>query len=770
MKQTLILIVGLLLINLTYSQVLLSGKILYEESNLPIEGVSILISSEDKEIGTYTDKNGLYSVKLLKNIEYKIVFSSISTHDYEINTKLESDSSINITLKSKALELEEVAIVTRRRLMESKIDRLVYNISNDPLAKTLNTEELIKRIPLLRIRDNSLSIVGKGNVIVTVDGKLQQIGSGELLSFLNNFDPNNLKNIEVVTAPPANFNAQGNAGIINIVTKKQSLSKEGNWNTIFRTSYSQRSLPGTDNAIAFDYNKNKFSSSVNINYTLTQLNAEFSSRGPDIEETTDRIDKGNRLGAYVNLNYRPSDKHNITSSFNYYNSTNENSYTNTRHFSGFFSSLGERNNEQARLSADINYVFKLDTLGKNISTFISYNSNVPEEKFLSSTLDESTLIKDNLNSYSDLKNNAFSTQVDLHFPYSFGEVDFGMQYYSLQNDAQMKYIFNTQMVNERYLYDERNYAGYISYTSKKIGRFNFKGGLRYERNNTDLIPKGENIDVVHRTKGHLFPTLYAMYTMKNGDNLSLSYSKRINRPSFSTITPFRYYQNVYTYTSGNPLIEPYISDNIQLNYSKGDLYLSLYGQLSKNGYGQIDIFENENWIHTYQNYFDQNRVGLTASYFMTLLKWWEIDLYTNAYFNTTKSNVSYVKNRKGNALTYEVNNRFFLDNKRKFILTINYWQDLPFYNNNIYNKSFGSLDAAININLMNKKLNIGLLISDIANQSITRTRADYTDYSVYRREYFDARIYRISLRYSFGSSSIKSVKRTDKFQDRERIN
>lgn len=770
MKHSLILILGLFLTNLTYSQVVLSGKVLNEDSLLPIEGVSILISSKDNETGTYTDKNGFFSIKLSKDSEYKIAFSSISTHDYQINTKLENDSSINITLKSKSLELGEVIVVARRRLMESKIDRLVYNVNNDPLAKTLTTEELMKRIPLLRIRDNSLSIVGKGSVIVSVDGKIQQIGSGELLSFLNNFDPNNLKSIEVITAPPSNFSAQGNAGIINIVTNQSNPSKEGDWNTTVRSSYSQRSLPGTDNSITFDYNKNKFSSTVNVNYTMTQLNVEFSSKGAGIEETTDRIDKGNRLGAYVNLNYKPSDKHNFSSSFNYYNSTNANNYTNTRHFSGLFASLGERNNEQARLSIDLNYVFKLDTLGKSISTFISYNSNAPEERFLSSTFNESTLVKDNLNSFSDLRNNAFSTQVDLHFPYIFGEIDFGMQYYSLRNDAQMRYIFNTKETIESFLYDERNYAGYMSYTSKNIGKFRFKGGLRYEYNNTDLTPKRGNINVLQMRKGHLFPTLYAMYTMNNGDNLSLNYTKRVNRPSFNTVTPFRYYQNVYTYTSGNPLIEPFVSDNIQLNYSKGDLYLSLYSQLSKNGYGQIDIFDDQTWIHTYQNYFDQNRIGLTASYFIAISKWWETDLYTNTYFNKTKSNVTNIKNRKGNAFTYEVRNRFFFDKNQKFIVTLNYWQDLPFYNNNIYNNSFGSLDVGININLMNKKLNIGLLITDLANQSITRTRADYTDYSVYRREYFDARIYRISIRYSFGSTSVKSVKRTDKFQDRERIN
>lgn len=751
-------------------QVTLSGKVRYEESNLPVEGVIIRITSIGSEKGIYSDKDGFFSVELLKGVEHALVFSTIHTNDYHTTISLAKDSSINVLLKLSALELDEVKVVARRRLTESKIDRLVYNVANDPLAKSLTTEELMKRIPLLRIRQNSLSIVGKGNVLVSINGKLQQINSSELLPFLNNFDPSNLKSIEVITVPPSNFSAQGNAGVINIVTKQAKPSKEGNWTASARSSYSQRSLPGTDNAITLDYNKNKFSASANVNYTLTQLNAEFSARGAEIEEETDRIDKGSRIGAYVNLNYMASDTHNISASLNYYNTTNANTYTNTRSVSGILTSVGDRSNEQSRLSADLNHVFKLDTLGKSISTFISYNSNVPEERFISSTIDGTSLIEEALNSFSDLNNSAFSTQVDVHIPDDFGKLDFGVQYYSLRNDAMMQYILNPKETIESYLYDEKNYAGYMSYTTTDIGRFKFKGGLRYEYNHADLEPKVGNISVLQRRKGQLFPTLYAIYNTANGDNLSLSYAKRINRPSFSTITPFRYYQNVYTYSSGNPLIEPFISDNVQLNYSKGDLYLSLYSQVSTNGYGQIDIFDNRDWIHTYQNYFDQNRVGLTASYFIGISEWWETDLYANAYFNEANTNVTYIEDRKGYAFTYEISNRLFLDSEQRYMLSLNYWQDFPFYDNNIYNRSFGSLDLGANINFLNKKLNIGLLVTDLANQSVTKTRADYTDYSVYRREYFDAKIYRISLRYSFGSSSVKSVKSNDKFKDRDRIN
>src|SRR5690606_7406209 len=327
MKKLLPLIGALFLCVIAHGQVRLSGKVLLEESNLPIEGVTIRLNSDSAEIGAFTDNEGNFTIELLRNVEYRLLFSAINTYDYQTNIKLENDTVINVTLALSSHELAEVSVQARQKLMESKIDRLVYNVNNDPLAKNLTTEELIKRIPLLRVRDNSLSIIGKGSVVVSVNGKLQQISAGELLPFLNNFDPNNLKSIEVITAPPSNFSAEGNAGIINIVTNQPSSSDVGNWNASIRSAYSQRSLPGTDNGLTFNYNKSKFSASANVNYTLTQLKVDLSSNGNGIDEDTDREDRGNRIGAYVNLNYKPSNKHDISGSFNYYNSVNENEYT-----------------------------------------------------------------------------------------------------------------------------------------------------------------------------------------------------------------------------------------------------------------------------------------------------------------------------------------------------------------------------------------------------------------------------------------------------------
>jgi len=754
---------------LNAQQYTITGKIV-DSIQYPIDFSSAVLLNQNNNESAYTmtDSLGMFKLKADKGI-YILQIEQFGEELYKKEIQLVQNLDLGKIEVSPSVVLEGIIIESRRKTIEQKIDRLVYNIGNDPLSKTLTTEELIKRVPLLRFRDNNISIVGKGTVNISVNGKLQQISSGELVSFLNNFDPSMLKSIEVITTPPANFSAQGNTGIINIVTTEKMYGEE-NWNASIRTGYVQRSLSGTNNGISFNYNKSKVSASANVNYSLTQLNVDLLSKANDINEITARRDKGNQFGGYLNLNYRPSEKHDISTSFNIFNTINENNYTNRRLNTSVFLTDGNRRNEHTRYSTDLNYIYKMDTLGRTITAFASYNANMPTEKFSTATTEQGTAVTDYLNNLGEQSYKAFSAQVDFHFPYRVGEFDYGVQYYTLKNDATIDYTLNGNANWDSFLYNEKNYALYAIFATNDIGHFRFKGGLRYEYNILNLEDQHINSNFSERRKGNFFPSFYTLYTMENGDKLSVNYSKRINRPEFSTVTPFRWYNNPYSYETGNPYILPYTSENLQINYSKGDFIVSAYAQFVKNGYGSVDIFEDNEWIYTYENYLDQNRYGITASYFLSELKWLETNLFTTFYQNNMQSKVDYIDDKSSYGFSYQISNNIFLDENKKYILSVNYWQDLPFWENNIFNRSFASLDIGSNISLLDKKLNIGLLVTDIANQSITKTRAEFTNYSVTRREYFDARSYRVTLRYNFGSSSVKSVKGVNKFNERERMN
>ncbi|UZJ66141.1 carboxypeptidase-like regulatory domain-containing protein [Sphingobacterium sp. KU25419] len=175
------------------AQIKVEGNVFDKESKSPLEGVTIVFKNQEQEIAVFSDENGYFKTELSNHQKFSVNASSVFTENLQFDFLSTKDTSLMITLSTINTVLDEVVIQKKKKVIESKIDRLVYNINNDPLAKTLSTEDLIKRIPLLRLRDNNLSIVGKGTVNVTVNGKLQQVSSSELVSFLSNFDPSMLK-------------------------------------------------------------------------------------------------------------------------------------------------------------------------------------------------------------------------------------------------------------------------------------------------------------------------------------------------------------------------------------------------------------------------------------------------------------------------------------------------------------------------------------------------------------------------------------------------
>ncbi|WP_143959461.1 TonB-dependent receptor domain-containing protein [Litoribacter populi] len=751
------------------SQVKIRGSVLEEGSKKPIEGVAVYLKHEKHDSGVITDSTGTFILDAQVGFTYELNFQSFNTKALKLQLVAKKDTTFQVFLEESDQLLETFTVQGRQQLMESRIDRLVYHIESDPLAATLSTEELLRRVPLLRIRDDMLSIVGKGKITVTVNGKIQQLGSNELLSFLNSFDPSNLKSIEVITSPPANFSAEGNAGVLNIVTRSSDPNRN-DWNASIRSGIIQRSLLGFDNAVALNYHKNRFTVSSNFFYNLTRLEADLFAEGNEVSEQTNRRDKGRRLGAYVNLGYQITPSHEMTASFQYLDAMQGNVYSNLRKDLNTLETQGERRNDQDKWAIDFQYIYRLDSTGKRITSFLSFNDYQPRERFDAITHYSDTGLEDHLQNKSRLNNQAFSTQLDAYFPYSIGTLEYGLQYFYLTNNSRIDYNINDSINTDLFNYKEHNYATYISFLTRKIHRLQFKGGLRYEYNQAELHTEEEQSQVVNRRLGNFFPTFYVRYEINDESNFSVNYSRRINRPRFSSITPFRWYNNTISYVTGNPFLLPFISDMVQGNYSLGNVNLSLYSQWVNNGYSTVDFFDDPEWRFTYENYFNEARYGFSGSYLFDRLDWWELDFFANLYHNRMQSTVDYVGDIQGNAFTYELNNRFFLDSKQQYTLSINYWQDLPFYENNTFYRSFASLDIGFNASYFDKKLNISVLATDLGRQSITRSYSEYNQFTVFRREYFDARMYRLTLRYRIGSSTTKSVSTPNKFRERERMN
>lgn len=227
---------------LMFSTVVFSQSITYkgkivDERQTPISYADVLAMNENNSIieGVITDNNGDFKLEILNNASVdhiEISFIGFETQIIKPNT-FELGT---IVLKEEATELKEIVIVARKRMIDQKVDRLVFNVENSVSSSNGSALDLLKVTPSVQVNNNSINIIGKSGARVLINDRIVQLSGEELVSYLNSFSSDDIKNIEVITTPPAKYQAEGNGGLINIVLKKP---KENSWNNQIRASYIQ---------------------------------------------------------------------------------------------------------------------------------------------------------------------------------------------------------------------------------------------------------------------------------------------------------------------------------------------------------------------------------------------------------------------------------------------------------------------------------------------------------------------------------------------------
>ena len=162
-------------------------------------------------------------------------------------------------------EIQEITIEGRKKLVEKKVDRIVFNVENSVKATGGDALDALKATPNVQVRNENISITGKNSIQIMVNDKIIQLGGAELTNYLKSIASENIQKIEVITTPPSKYDAEGNGGLINIVLKKP---KYDNWNTTLRSSYRQGMVASFRNGANFSYRKNKFSVLADLGYNF----------------------------------------------------------------------------------------------------------------------------------------------------------------------------------------------------------------------------------------------------------------------------------------------------------------------------------------------------------------------------------------------------------------------------------------------------------------------------------------------------------------------
>lgn len=594
----------------------ITGTLTDSSTSKPVEfaTVALLNINTNKPIdGTTADDKGQFTLGRLAPGKYRLLYSFIGYKDKRSSIiTIEKGSSINLgTIKISAdvRTLNEVNVVGQAAMVEEKVDRLVYNADKDIAAKGGDATDIMRKVPMLSVDlDGNVSLRGSSNVRVLINNKPSTIVASSVADALKQIPADMIKTVEVITSPSAKYDAEGSAGIINIVLKKNNLQGTTmDVNGGVGNRGSMLGLHGNYRAGKMGFSLGGFGrAEYNIKgaFTNDQTTRSYDASTNTYSDPTRTVQSATTLNQRINANYQLGwdydiDKNtSLTASLRY---GIRNGYTNQYNLltvttlpTTYFPSINDRNvkttDNSGTVDANVAYN-KIYKPQQEFSILALYSRNNRTNDFVADILggtDFQTITSRQKNDNVSY-NQESSVQVDYQTPIKTNQLlEFGgkgifrqansdYQYFITAGDNNTYVVDNSRIANTLF-YNQNIAATYLSYTLTTKSKYTIKAGARYEY--TFIDAKFSNETAGQTTNipdyGVLVPSVNISKTLKGGKIVKLSYNRRIQRPGIQFLNPNVNTSNPTNIIIGNPNLSPELTDNIEFGTStniKG-LYLN----------------------------------------------------------------------------------------------------------------------------------------------------------------------------------------------------
>jgi hypothetical protein len=690
-----------------------------------------------------------------------------------------------VTLRSSSNMLKEVSVVGQKSLIEQKTDRTVVNV--DALISNTGTNalELLEKTPGVTVDQNgSISLKGKSGVMVLIDDRPTYLSGADLAAYLKSLPSGTISQVELITNPPAKYDAGGNAGVINIKTKK---SKINGMNGSVSTTVGKGAYWRNNESINLNYRINKFNFFTNASFNMQDswrrlelerryfeadgsLNSVFSSTSLFYPEGMTPTLK---LGA----DFYSSDKTTFGIVLNgSYNKREESRPVNSELFDGngaTDSLINARNGEEnvfKNRSINLNFNHQYDSTGKSISIdldYVKYNS-AADQSFVNNIFYADNTLKSSETLGADLPSviNIYSAKSDYNLPLKGkAKIAAGIKtsYVSTDNAANYyNYINNVPSVDydktNRFRYKENINSAYLNF-NKDFQRLSIQTGLRME----NTIGKGHQLgnalkadSSFRKNYTSLFPTAYLSYKLDTAGKslLNLSYGRRIGRPYYQDLNPFVFLLDKFSYFSGNPLLRPEFSNNFELAFSRNNRFtITLLYNYATDVFNEIIQQKGNVFMSSTGNIGKRINGGVSVNATIKNGTWWVCNLYSEVIRNKFEGQLASGFLSSGStAFRIRPNNQFTFNNGWSAELT-------GFYNSKVaYGQfeisSFWGTDAGIQKKILSNKGSIKLSARDIFHTIEPRGSINnIPNAQAYFHNYLDTRVVTASFTYSFSKGA-----------------
>jgi hypothetical protein len=780
----------------------LEGNVSNEKGE-PIEYVTVLLRQPQDSVliaGAITDAAGRYSFEPVTPGKYILTLTFVGYHRQSMPIEQRDGASIYtapaVILKEDAKVLGEVVVRGQKPLVEQDGGKLVLNVQNTIIAEGGSAAELLERAPGVSIdQNNQISVNGKTGVNVMIDGKPNYLPPAELATLLRSMNANNIATIEVISNPSARYDASGNAGVINIKLKKNTL--EGfNGSVTAGTGYGRY---GKANGSAnLNYRTKKWNHFLNYGYTFNKRFTDFYTERISIRNNGEpvyyiqQLDRVQRLPSHTwqggsEWQWNPKNSIAIVTSGSY----NER-FTDNYSFTQIKSALGNEadssftltNGQRYRwhnISSSIGYKHLFARTGDEFSIDVDYSNyefklndnftieqfgqqDIPEKKYyILSDQPSSFNIYTARMDYTHRLNNqtSFETGVKVSYVNTVNEITF--------TDNQ-KGQFETDLTRSTdFDYTEKVGAGYITMKTKLLG-LDAQLGLRAEQTHYDGFSKRAQLSI-ERNYFKVFPNISLNHSLRENYQFGFAYSYRIDRPAYNDLYPYIFYFDPFSAQKGNPTLLPQFTHNFQfsqtiakdlsinLGYSTTSQYIAFLILLNEDKVSEYAIKEN---FKTFQNYY------LTVSAPIEISKNWTVNSNLNLFYN--QFNTQFLSE------VYEVGK---LSGIATITQTITLPWDLTGEITTVYNapnvsglirtQGLGSVNAGLQKKIFGKKGSLRLNVTDIFYTNRTRNSVVYPGFAIHFNNYAETRVIRVNFTYNIGKTGDAMRKRNGQDEERKRV-
>jgi len=694
--------------------------------------------------GSVTTESGNFTIEGLKTGNYLLKVSFVGFADTIVSVgQIDSSSQLKLAplvLRASSVKLTEVAVTAMKKPMEFKNGNVTVNIEGSPMAIGNSVYDLLMRLPGVIVTDGVISIQGKSGVKVMIDDRMQQLSGEQLMAVLKGMSASNILKIEILKNPPVKYDAAGNAGIINIVTKKINMTGfSGSANFSNQQGFYDQIIGG----ITLNYKAKKFTffSGISV-FNNGQRNVNHKQRAvtdngitTSFDELSANKESGPAANIFVGLDWYVNSKNTIGVRVEDIPGSVNNTRTGTDHISD--NSLGYNQLDfRSEIKNPWNYVYTnvnaehlFDTVGTKLKFngdfYSPYNDLYPstyENDF--STNGVTTLAPSDFKNSNTIHVNTFIGRLDfekkIFKTISFeagakGSFNSMNSIYKLQNlnTTTGAYVTDTNYTNN-FTYKDQILAGYIN-LQKQVKKFGLQAGLRAENTSIQTLSITSGI-AYKRQYFNLFPTASVSYSKNDKHTFQVSFSRRIDRPDYNNFNPYRqFFGNLLGYSIGNPFLYPQFTNNYEISHN----YKGMVG-------GSFSYSRTTNVIMGYSTQNDstkvvQSKVGnlhlfetyaLSAFFSKDVVKWWTLSLsLTGYYFKYTGSLGGIDYTRSAPSGYGNISNTINLPKGFKAEVSGVYVS--PWLSGSNKTKSRWAANFSIKKSFLKEKLNISVGINDI---------------------------------------------------------